>query len=463
MSGAYTFTREIKMEDTYDVVVAGGGPAGSAAAICAARLGARVLLIEAMGCMGGMGTCGLVNAYDPMADGEVMLVGGFMRELIEALYARGFVAPNAAPDYWRKDYMRWTPFQGEGLKLLLDEFAVDSGVEIRYFTKVVGADVDSSKKRLGGVIINNVEGFSYIPAKTFIDATGDAALAHMSGAPVRTAGKDTPKIMPATLASTHAGVDFEIVNTRRLPLDDFIRAIETEHENGNLTQCDRGGVNMSQIGRYHGYMNGGHIYNMDATSCRELTDGMIFGRKIVQELIPLYRKYQPGCENMELVQTGWLMGVRESRRIFGEYELTLEDYMSRKQFPDQIGVYNKFVDIHPYNTSIEEYRRFRYEMENLNLGRGECFGMPYGILVPKGFENLWTAGRCVSSDVSVQGVIRVMPPAAMMGQAAGTAAVLSIENNRTAQTLDTELLIKTLRAKDAYLPQDTLSKQMTRS
>jgi hypothetical protein len=143
--------------------------------------------------------------------------------------------------------------------------------------------------------------------------------------------------------------------------------------------------------------------------------------------------------------------------------------MARRQFPDQIAVFNKFVDIHPYDTSREEYDRL--VRESLGTGEasgtdrinpGECFGLPYSILVPKGWENLWVAGRCNSSDVKVHGSIRVMPPAAMMGQAAGTAAVQSIKTGQPACDLNTKQLVETLRANNANLPQKELSEKMTR-
>ena len=157
------------------------------------------------------------------------------------------------------------------------------------------------------------------------------------------------------------------------------------------------------------------------------------------------------------------MGVRESRRIVGEYELNIDDYLARRQFPDQIGVFNKYVDVHPYNCSDEEWDRFNSEAnETMRLGQGECFGIPYGILVPKGWKNLWVAGRCASSDVQVHGVIRVQPSASMMGQAAGTAAVQSIRTRRSAAEIDTAQLVATLRENGAYLPQDNLSPLMTR-
>ena len=158
------------------------------------------------------------------------------------------------------------------------------------------------------------------------------------------------------------------------------------------------------------------------------------------------------------------MGVRESRRIVGEYELNFDDYISKREFPDQIAIFNKAVDIHAYNDSLEEFNRFLQEYQDTGrLKPGDQFGIPYSILVPKGWSNLWVAGRCSSSDIKVHGSIRVQPAASMMGQAAGTAAVQSIKTGQPAYDLDTQLLVTTLREWDAYLPQDSLSKEMTRA
>ena len=457
--GTFRLERDIPVEDGYDLVVAGGGPAGSAAAICASRLGAKVLLIEATGCLGGMGTSGLVTAFDPMANGERMLVGGLMREIVETMYERDFLRPGIDPDTWRKHYHRWTQFRVEGLKLLLDELAVDAGVEVRFFTRVIDADVHVPTGAVRGVVTHNVEGYRYIQARCFVDGTGDAVLADLCGVPCREAGRDTPNIMPATLPSLFAGVDWERADRSKKQA-----ALEQALADGHFTQYDRHLPGMSQVGHTVGYLNGGHLFNLDALRVKSLTDGMVLGRKIAFEYLEFYRKYMPGCERIEHVTTAALMGVRESRRITGEYELNLDDYLARRQFPDQIGVFNKFVDIHPYDCSDEEWDRFRSQaFDRMRLGEGECFGLPYGIIVPKGWRNLWVAGRCASSDVPVQGSIRVMPSSAMMGQAAGIAAVQSIRTGQPACDLDTALLVTSLREQDAYLPQETLSSAMTRS
>lgn len=456
----YELRRTVAVEDGYDLVVAGGGPAGMAAAICAGRLGAKVLLVESTGCLGGMATSGLVTAFDPMANGERMLVGGIMREIVETMYTRGFLMPGITTDFWRKNYHCWTPFSAEGLKLLLDELVTAAGVEVRFFTRVIDADADAKQGRVRGVILNNIEGYRYVRAKTFIDCTGDAVLANLCGVPCREAGRDTQRIMPATLASLFTGIDF----TRIGPYENQQSALRRALADGHFTQFDRLLPGMSQVGRTIGYLNGGHVFNLNALRCQSLSEGIMLGRRLAQEYLSFYRKYVPGCENLEHVTTAALMGIRESRRIVGEYELTFDDYTARRQFPDQIGVFNKFVDIHPYDCSEAEWKRFESECATTGrLGRGECFGIPYGITVPKGWANLWVAGRCASSDVQVHGSIRVQPAAAMMGQAAGTAAVQSIRTNRPAFDIDTKVLVETLRAADAYLPQPESSTQMTRS
>ena len=444
----YLLKREVPVDGQVDVLVCGGGPAGTAAAVCAARLGAKVLLAEATGCLGGMGTSGLVNAFDPMADGERMLVGGFMRELVETMFARGFLGPQVTPDFWRRRYHCWTPFRVEGLKLLLDELCAEAGVEVRFFTRLIDADADASSGKVCGAVLHNVGGYRCVRAKAFVDATGDAVLSALCGVPCREAGSDTERIMPATLASLHAGIDWSRCrgNVQR-------DILPTAIGDGHFSQPDRHLPGLSQVGKQLGYLNGGHVFDLNALRCRSLSDGMMLGRRIAQEYTEFYRKYVPGCRDIELVTTAALMGVRESRRIVGEYELTIDDYMARRQFADQIGLFNKFVDVHPYDASPAQWERFQREHERMRLGVGECFGIPYRILVPKGWRNLWVAGRCNSSDVLVHGSIRVMPAAAMMGQAAGTAAVQAIATGEHAGSLDTGKLVTTLRHAGAYLPE----------
>ena len=462
----YRLTREIPAEEGFDLVVAGGGPAGTAAAVCAARLGAKVLLAEATGCLGGMGTSGLVTAFDPMANGQQMLVGGLMREIVTTMHQRGFLGPQVTADFYSKWYHCWTPFNPEGYKLVLDELATAAKVEVRFYTRVVEADVDAATRTVRGVMLHNIEGLRYVRAAKFIDATGDAVLTNLCGAPCREAGRDTPNIMPPTLCSLAGGIDWERAKknaTDNCPANQQA-LVEKAVAAGEFSSKDRHVPGMYQVGRSLAMLNTGHIFKMNALNCRSLSDGVMRGRRLVQEFIAFYRKNVPGCEKIELAATGSLVGVRESRRIVGEYELTFDDYIKRRQFPDQIGVFNKAVDIHVYDDSEAEYQRYFKEYNQTGrLKPGECYGIPYSILVPKGWQNLWVAGRCNSSDVRVHGSIRVQPAAAMMGQAAGTAAVQSLATGQPACELDTAKLVETLRTAGAYLPQEKLSRTMTRA
>lgn len=453
----YSLQRTIPVEENYDVIVAGGGPGGCGAAICAARQGARVLLVEGMGCLGGMGTSAMVSAWSDTADGERMIVGGLMGELLETMYTRGYYRPGIDPMWWRNKLHGGFGYNTEGLKLLLDELCIRAGVEIRFFTRVI--DVDVTSQRLSGVVINNVEGHRYIEARTFIDATGDAVLSQLAGAAYREAGRDTPYIMAPTLCSAHAGID-----TARFDWKEKQDAVFQAIRDGFFTQPDRHVPGLFVTGKTTAIMNAGHLFGTNAVQCRSLSDGMIKGRQFAREYTEFFQKYLGACADMELVSTASLLGVRESRRIVGEYELNYDDFRSRRSFPDQIGIYNKSIDIHVHDCSDAEWERYLAEFEkNDRPAAGEYYGLPYGILVPKGWENLWVAGRCNSSDVKVHGAIRDQPACFMMGEAAGTAAVQSIRTGQPACDLDTAELIATLRKAGGYLPQAELSPKMTRS
>ena len=313
--------------------------------------------------------------------------------------------------------------------------------------------------RIAGVIIQHVEGIRYVPAKTFIDATGDALLADRCGVPYREAGRDTPNIMPPTLCAVNSNIDWS-----KFDYGMQQKAIDRGVAAGEFSQPDKHVPGLFRSQESYGIQNAGHIFRMNAVKIKSLTEGYIKGRKLAAEYSNFFKKNLSGCENLELVNTGTLMGVRESRSVDGEYQLNYDDFKARRQFDDQIGVYSKGVDIHVYDLTPEEYKRY-YDsyVKRDRLKVGETYGLPYGILVPRGWQNLWATGRTVSADVEVQGAIRDQPACYMLGEAAGCAAVQSIKTGQPACDLDTVELVRTLRSRGGYLPQASEPEKMTRN
>ncbi len=452
----YQLHKRILSEAAFELVVAGGGPAGFAAAVSAARQGARTLLVESTTALGGMATVGLVTSYDGMGDGEKCLVGGVMREICETLYVRGWMPENERPAKWREKYLCPTKVKPEELKLHLDEMAAEAGVTVRFQTKVADVELGPDGRSLRGVIVHGVDGLRHVPARCFIDATGDAAVAAAAGAECRVATVDTPAPMPATLCFILANIDESRAENPR-------HYGEQALADGHFSQPEVRLV-PSRIGPGIFSFNAGHVFGRNFVDPVDLSEAIMLGRRIVYEHVTYLRKYVPGYERCELVATAPLLGVRESRRIVGEYELTWGDYADGRQFPDQIAVYNKEVDQHAYSCDPEvlaEHRRHR-EAKVGWLPPGACYGIPYGCIVPRGWANLWVPGRSGSFDILSHASARVMPAASMMGEAAGVAAVQALRQGQRADDLNTETLVRTLREQGAYLPQTTLSPTMTR-
>lgn len=452
----FRLKRDIPVIDEYDLVVAGGGPGGVAAAISAARLGVKVLLVEALGCLGGIGTSGLVCIWMSLSDGNNILAQGLFLEILQKMQKKNGLTRKEDPLSWESVLHVSTGFNAETLKIILDDLCIEAGVDILFNTRIIDAEVDEKRKFVKGVVIQHIEGYHFVKAKCFIDATGDASLANHCGVKNREAGRDTEHIMPPTLCGLVTDIDWS--KTKQMQ-----KMVLKGIEDGSFSQKDRHVPGIIPCGDNWGFINAGHIFKMDALKIHSLTDGYIKGRKLVEEYTHFFQKYLEGAKNMKTLVTATLIGVRESRNIIGEYELNYQDLKRRRQFPDQIGLHCYPIDIHVYDTSDEEYKRYLDEFKERDVfQKGENYGLPYGMLVPKGWKNLWAAGRCISADVKVQGSVRVQQSCYILGQAAGTAAVQSIKTGQPANNLDTSELVKTLRKNGAFLPQKELSKEMTK-
>lgn len=444
----FSLQRTIPQDRKYDVIVAGGGPAGCAAAIRAARSGSSVLLVEGTGALGGMGSNGLVSNWYSLSDGERILTRGLFWEILERLQKAGFLPPTTDihDPAWQQRLHGGTGFNPEGLKRILDIMCTEAGVEVRLCTRLI--DVDLQGDRIAGLVLHNIQGYRHVPCETAVDATGDAVLSDLAGVPCRRAGRDTAHIMPPTLCATLVNIDFDRFNRR-----EYERIVLEEVERGSFSQPDRHVPGIFRTGPNTAIQNAGHLFGMDALDAASLSSGYRNGRRLAEEYLKFARRCVPGCEEAVLTSTAPLMGVRESRCIRGAYELSYQDFRDRRHFDDQIGVYNKAVDIHVYDTSDEQWERYLSEYEKLDkLGTGESYGLPYRILYTPDISNLWVAGRCSSSDIKVNGAVRDQPACYLMGEAAGLAASTAVEKRIAAADLPVDTLREKLRAGGSFIP-----------
>jgi len=438
------FHRELPVRHEVDVFVAGGGPAGVAAAVAAARQGARVFLAEGHSCFGGMGTAGLVPAFMTFGDGRRFLAAGVGEEVLDRLH----VAAGTGPDYDPKRKTQGSvAVKAEVLKRVYDEMVLEAGVGFAFHTSLVAVQVEAGA--VSAAVCAAKSGLFAVRAAVYVDCTGDGDLAAWAGAPFEK-GDEQGNMMPGTLCSLWTRVDWQVVRASGLGAGNA--RVEEAHRDGVFSVLDRHLPGMWRVGADLGGGNIGHTFGVDGTDERSLTDALLAGRKMLPEYERYYKEYLKGFENMELVATGSLLGLRETRRILGEYLLCLEDFKRRAVFADEIGRYCYPVDIHPTRPDQAEFERFLDEWKSLRYGPGESYGIPYRALVPKGLSNVLVAGRCISADRYLQGSVRVMPGCYITGQAAGVAAALAAERQGRTRDVDVAALQARLLRLGACLP-----------
>jgi hypothetical protein len=420
------------MPDVWDVVVCGGGTAGAAAAIAAARQGAKTLVIEQFGSLGGTQTNGWVTPLMPNYIGGFKLSRGLNLEITAE---QSKLQP--AGDFEHGE--DW--YDPTALAWVLDQIAEQAGVTCLFNAMIIGARRIGT--RLEAVEIATRGGRQWIEGKTFIDSTGDAELSFYAGAELM--GGDEEGIhQPMTLRFTVGGVDmvkarqtllpYLRVNTdsymelgygeaKDSPMRDLIcQAIEA----AVLEEDDLGYFQLFSVNGRHGEfaVNAPRITGFDPLDAFEMSRAYQVGRAKIFRIAAFMRRYFPGFENSYVSVIAPLMGIRESRRVVGEYILTEEDHLSLRKFEDVIA-HNRYpIDIHLKQGL--DYRKFP---------PGEWHDIPYRSLVVKGFDNLWVAGRCLSATFVAQSAVRIQSVCRSMGEAAGVAAALCAKSGTKAQAL----------------------------
>jgi hypothetical protein len=420
-----------------DVLVAGGGPAGVGAALAAARNGASVLLVEQRGYLGGMATVSRVPAFCPYTDHEKLVIRGIGLEILDGMKSR--MEPEFL-DIW-KDRADWVPIDSEVLKKLLDDKMGQAGVKLLNHTLV--GDVLSADGIVGTVLIHNKTGTQAVQPKLIIDATSDADIVYRAGGRFSKGG-DNGDLQPGTMCFVLSRLDrqryMEYVREHGPSLKKAINQAKAE---GTL-RVVRDWAGISWVNDHTAGLNFGHVFGIDGSNAEDLTRGGIEGRDLVHHIVSWLKATIPGFEQAYLTQTGEQVGIRETRRIVGDYVLTADDFKMCRSFPDDIARNAYFIDIHMANAASG--------MTVVHLPPGESHGIPYRCLLPAGLDNVLVAGRAISTDRVTQGSTRVMPNCFAMGEAAGTAAALLLaQGSVRSREIDMESLQKQLIKQGAWL------------
>lgn len=416
----------------YDVIVAGGGFTGVAAAVAAARRGQKTLLLERGNALGGAAVHNLVNPFMPYwtldENGKKEhLSCGIFREICDGLKAENALNP-----------LNEAVFDEEYLKLFLNRFVCKNGVQLLFNTTLVDATVEHQK-------ITTVTAFSAgkqmtLTASVFVDATGDAELSCLAGVPYDCGREEDGFCQPMTLCFRVANVQCDLprAEMRKYLTESYIK----RQEAGRITNPRENVLTFETLYPTVLHFNTTRVIKKDPTNPFAVTEAELIAREQIEEIMTMLREDVPGFEQAFLVSSATRIGIRESRRIKGLHTLIAEELKACTVFPDSIAVGNYDIDIHnPAGSGTSHYY----------FPRGQYYTIPYRTLVPVEKDNLLVAGRCISATHEAQASIRIMPICCCLGEAAGEAAVLAAENGQNVAEISVATLQKRLTENGAKI------------
>lgn len=404
-----------------DVLVAGGGPAGIAAAVAARRTGAETVLIERYGFLGGMATAGLVNPFMGWHAAGRPLVAGIFQEMVDRMSALDGYGARRQP----------TAFDPEAFKLAADELVTGSGARVRFHALVTAVEMDGT--RISRAVTRSKTGGESWTAAAFVDCTGDADVAFLAGAPCDEGREPDGLTQPMTLNFRMAGVAVS-----RMPSRGEINRLYDAAKAEGRVSCPRENVLLFHTTSPHVvHFNTTRVVGLSPTSAADLTTAEIEGRRQAHELARFLIADVPGFERASLQQCAPQIGIRESRRIRGRYALSGEDVVAGRKFPDGIARSNYPIDIHSPTGAGTQIQ---------HPPSGDYYEIPYRCLVPLDVDNLLVAGRCISATHEGQSALRIMPTCFAMGQAAGAAAAIAAARGVSPADVPADELRDALRA-----------------
>ena len=432
MQEKISYSKQLEVRASYDVIVAGSGPAGICAAVAAAREGAKVALVERYGVVGGNLTAGYVG---PILG---MVSKGTMRdELVELL---GVPENDMIGETGRAhDFER--------AKMLLAQFVNHPNIDVYLQTTVT--DVVKEGNAVVGLVVTAGEGQFVIKGAVTVDATGDGLVSYLAGAQTEK-GREDGLMQPVTLEFTIAGVDeskgivcIGDVDDVKLGDERFLDYCKRLAVAGEIPE-KIAAVRLHPM-VYDGYrqVNTTQVNGVDMTRVEQIFKADLELREQMYLLEDFFHKHIPGYENCRVISSGTTTGVRETRRVIGDYVITAEEMAAGCRFEDVIVHRAEFiVDIHNPAGSGQAEEHIQY---------CDPYDLPYRCFTPKGVENLYTAGRCISGTHRAHASYRVMSICMAMGEAVGTAAALCAAEGVTPRELDVKKLQKSLTDKGIEL------------
>ena len=402
-----------------DVLVVGGGPTGVGAALAAAREGARTLLIERHGMLGGVWTAGLLNPFF-----DFQRKGWIVADLIERL-----TKANA----WQAWKFSWT-FDIEAMKLLLETMLAEAGAASWYYSFV--ADTIVERGRVRGAIVESKSGREAVLAKVVVDCSGDGDAAARAGVPYRLGRIADSACQPMTLMFEIEGIG-GFVQSQAVDLYDQMAEAIRQHSLPVKLPFGRVNyapwiINVPRPGA--AVVQATHVYQMNPLDTRDLTRATIQSRRQAHDLVQVLRRI-PALADVRLVQTAAAIGVREARHLVGRYLLGLEDLRAGRRFDDAVTFGEFGVDIH-------DVKRGEKSAHGTKV---RPYEITYRCLLPEGIRGLLFAGRCISGTHEAHASYRVTGTCMAMGQAAGLAAAMAVAENRSPEQIDGRSLRQALQ------------------